>query len=144
MDGIQAAVLRLKLEELDEVIADRVENARFYCEMLGETDIVLPEFHERGEHTYNTFTVQIDQRDALTAFLSEREITTAVYHSPPLHMQPCFEYLSYKEGDFPVAELLADRVISLPVYPGMKKKDLEEVALNIHEFLALQETGTDE
>lgn len=139
LDGIQAAVLKLKLEELDESIADRVENARFYCEMLGETEIVLPEFHERGEHTYNVFTIQLEARDALQAFLAERQIGTEVLYRRPLHLQPCFEYLGYKEGDFPVAELLCDRVLSLPVYPGMKKRDLEEMALNIHEFLALQD-----
>ncbi len=138
LSAIQAAVLKIKLEELDEMIADRVENARFYCEMFAETDLVLPEFHERGEHTYNLFTVQHEKRAELRAFLAERGIGTAVYYDRALHLQPCFEYLGYKEGDFPVAELLCQRVLSLPVFPGMKKKELEEVALNIHEFLALQ------
>ncbi len=141
LDAIQAAVLKIKLEELDETIADRVENARFYCEMLGETEIVLPEFHERGEHTYNIFTTQSEDRDALRDFLSERQIGSAVYYDRPLHLQPCFEYLGYKEGDFPVAELLASRVLALPVYSGMKKKELEEVSLNIHEFLAIKLAG---
>ncbi len=138
LDAIQAVILKIKLEELEEYIADRVENARFYCEMLGETDLLLPEFYDRGEHTYNIFTIQCDHRDELKAFLAERGIGTAIYYDRPLHLQPCMSYLNYKEGDFPVAELLAQRVLCLPVYPGMKKKDLEEVALNIHEFLALK------
>lgn len=144
LDGIQAAVLKIKLEELEENIFDRIENARFYCEMLGETDLMLPEFLERGEHTYNLFTVQYEKRDELRTFLSQRGIGTAVYYDTPLHLQPCFAYLGYKEGDFPVAELLTKRVLSLPVFPGMKKRQLEEVALNIHEFLALQADEGDE
>ena len=138
LDSIQAAVLTIKLEELEEMIADRTENARYYCDMLAESALVLPEFHERGEHTYNLFTVQCEQRDALRKFLADRQIGSAIYYDRPLHLQPCFAYLGYKEGDFPVAELLCARVISLPVYPGMKRKDLEEVSLTIHEFLAMQ------
>lgn len=139
LDSLQAVVLKIKLEELEEMIADRVENARFYNELLGEADLLLPEFYERGEHTYNLFTVQVDNRDGLRAFLTEREIGTAVYYPRPLHLEPCFASLGYKEGDFPVAELLSSRVICLPIYPGLKKKQLEEVAISIHEFLAMQE-----
>lgn len=141
LSGLAAAVLLLKLEELDEMVADRTENARYYTEMLGEAaemGLELPEFYERGEHTYNVFTIQHEKRDALRAYLTEREIGTAIYYDTPLHLQPCFQYLGYKEGDFPVAELLCERVLSLPVYPGIKRKHLEEVALAIHEFLALE------
>jgi dTDP-4-amino-4,6-dideoxygalactose transaminase len=143
LDALQAVILKIKLEELDEYIADRVENARFYCEMLGETDLLLPEFYDRGEHTYNIFTIQCDDRDELKEFLAERGIATAIYYDRALHLQPCFSYLKYKEGDFPVAELLTQRVLCLPVYPGMKKKELEEVSLNIHEFLAIKAAGGD-
>ncbi|MFP4580679.1 MAG: DegT/DnrJ/EryC1/StrS family aminotransferase, partial [Candidatus Sumerlaeia bacterium] len=138
LDSIQAAILKVKLEELEESIADRIENARFYGELLGEADIVLPEFYERGEHTYNCYTIQADDRDGLRQFLSEQEIGTAIYYDRPLHLQPCLEYLGYKEGSFPVAELLASRVLSLPIFPGLKMKDLESVALSIHEYLATQ------
>ena len=138
LDSIQAAILKLKLEELEESIYDRIENARFYDSLLAETDLQLPEFHERGEHTYNIFTIQLDERDALRAFLTEREIGTAIYYDRPLHLQPCFNYLGYKEGDFPVSEMISKRVLSLPVFPGMKKKELEEVAISIHEFLAVR------
>ncbi len=141
LDCLQAAILKLKLEELDEMIADRVENARFYNEMLGEATefgLLLPQFFDRGEHTYNCYTIQHEKRDALRAFLTEREIGTAIYYSTPLHLEPCFQFLGYKEGDFPVAELLCERVLCLPVYPGIKRKELEEIALIIHEFLALE------
>jgi dTDP-4-amino-4,6-dideoxygalactose transaminase len=136
LDSLQAAILRIKLEELEESIADRVENARFYNEMLGEADITLPEFFERGEHTYNLFTIQTEDRDGLRKFLAEREIGSAVYYDRPLHLQPCMAYLGYKEGNFPVAELLTSRVLSLPIYPGIKMKELELVAITIHEWLA--------
>lgn len=140
LDSLQAAVLRIKLEELDEAIADRIENARFYDLLLSDVgDLLLPEFTDRGEHTYNLYTIQYEDRDALRAFLAEREIGTACYYNRPLHLQPCFGYLGYKEGDFPVAELLASRVLQIPVFPGLKKKQLEEVATTIIEFLAAHE-----
>ncbi|HUT24163.1 MAG TPA: DegT/DnrJ/EryC1/StrS family aminotransferase [Sumerlaeia bacterium] len=138
LSSIQAAILRTKLEELNELIADRVENARFYTELLREANIQLPDFYERGEHTYNLFTVQCENRDALRRFLAEREISTGLHYRRPLHLEPCFSYLGYKEGDFPVAELLCERVLQLPVFPGIKKKALEEVAISIHEFQAVR------
>ncbi|MBN1868918.1 DegT/DnrJ/EryC1/StrS family aminotransferase [Candidatus Sumerlaeota bacterium] len=138
LDPLQAAILKIKLDELEESIADRVENARFYDSLLAETDLVLPEFFDRGEHTYNYYTIQAEERDALRNFLTEREIGTAVYYPRPLHLEPSMSYLGYKEGDFPVAELLCSRVLSLPVFPGMKRKEVEEVALSIHEFLAMR------
>lgn len=138
LDAIQAAFLRIRLEEFEETIYDRVENARFYNSLLAETDIQLPEFLERGEHTYDSYTIQIDERDALAKFLAEREIETKVCYSRPLHLEPCFGYLGYKEGDFPVSEMLCKRILSLPIFPGLKKKELEEVAITIHEFLAVR------
>jgi len=134
LSSIQAAILRIKLEELNEMIAERVENARYYTELLREANIQLPDFYERGEHTYNSFTVQCEERDALRQFLAEREISTGLCYRRPLHLEPCFSYLGYKQGDFPVAELLCERVLQLPVFPGMKKKGLEEVATSILEF----------
>ena len=138
LDSLQAAILKIKLEELEELIYDRIENARLYDSLLSETDLQLPEFLERGEHTYNYYCIQLDGRDALRKFLAEREIDTRIYYERPLHLEPCFAYLGYKEGDFPVAEMVCKRVLSIPVFPGLKKKELEEVAITIHEFLAVR------
>jgi len=137
LDSIQAAVLKIKLEDLEESIYDRIENARFYDLLLSESEeIILPDFTDRGQHTYNLYTIQLEARNELRKFLQEREIGSAIYYDTPLHLQPCFQYLGYKEGDFPVAELLASRVLQIPVYPGLKKRQLEEVATTILEFLA--------
>ncbi|HBF33262.1 TPA: transcriptional regulator [Candidatus Sumerlaeota bacterium] len=138
LDSLQAAVLKIKFEELDEAISDRIENARYYNDLLTDSGVTLPEFHERGEHTYNLYSIQYEHRDSLRAFLAQREIGTAVYYDRPLHLQPCFAYLGYKEGDFPVAERVSKRVISLPIYPGLRMKQLEEVAASILEFIELK------
>ena len=140
LNALVAATLRIKLEDLEESIADRIENARYYDQLLSESEaLLLPDFTDRGSHTYNLYTIQHEERDALRALLAEREIGSAVYYDTPLHLQPCFQYLGYKEGDFPVAELLATRVMQIPVFPGLKRKQLEEVATTILEFLATRE-----
>ena len=135
MNAIQAAVLNLKLEELDESNAERIENARFYNRQFSELNAVLPEAPDNNAHVFNTYTIQVAQRDAMEIYLKEKKIGCGIYYPVPLHLQPCFDYLGYKEGDFPKAEQLAKRVISLPVFPGLKRQEINYVAQTVKEFL---------
>ncbi|OPZ01299.1 MAG: dTDP-3-amino-3,6-dideoxy-alpha-D-galactopyranose transaminase [candidate division BRC1 bacterium ADurb.BinA364] len=135
LDSFQGLVLRMKLEELDESNADRIENARLYDRLLDIPSIKRPRFSDDYTHVYCHYTIELDQRDELRAFLSGKGIETKVFYPTPLHLQPCFDYLEYAEGAFPVAENVAQRVLSLPIYPGLKKKEIEEVAAAVREFM---------
>jgi len=135
LSPLQAAYMRLKLPDLDEMLSDRIENARLYDQLFRDSEVVAPEFREDGSHTYNLYTIQVRDRDRLRNFLREKKIGSGVYYSCPLHLQPCFRYLGYHERSFPVAEEVAQRVISLPIYPGLKKREIETVATTVLEFL---------
>jgi dTDP-4-amino-4,6-dideoxygalactose transaminase len=128
LDSIQAAMLNVKLATLDEDNADRIANASFYHNHLNAEHFVLPEFVEDGSHVYSNYSICHPNRDELKTFLAERQIETRVYYHLPLHLMRCFEVLGYREGHFPVAESLARRVLSLPIFPGMTRQELDEVA----------------
>jgi len=137
LDTFQAIVLRRKLEELDESNSDRIENARLYERLLANTPLKRPRFTDDGSHVYSHYVVEHDQRDPLATFLAEKGIEAKPYYPLPHHLQPCFEYLEYAPGSFPVAESVAKRVLSLPVYPGLKKREIEEVSAAIHQFFGV-------
>ncbi len=128
LDSIQAALLNLKLDSLDEDNADRLANASFYHERLSKDVFTLPPFRNDGSHVYNCYTIRHPQRDHLKTFLDERQIQSRIYYALPLHLQPCFESLGYREGHFPVSELASKQVLSIPVFPGMTRQELDEVA----------------
>jgi dTDP-4-amino-4,6-dideoxygalactose transaminase len=127
LDSIQAAMLDIKLESLREDNADRVENARFYENNLTKDFFQLPPFREDGSHVYHQYTIRHPHRDELRTFLAERQIESKVYYPSPLHLQPCFEFLGYRQGHFPQAELAASQVLSIPMFPGLTRQELEEV-----------------
>ena len=128
LDSLQAALLHIKLASLDEDNADRVANASFYENHLSKDIFKLPPFRSDGSHVYTCYTVRHPQREELREFLSERQIETKVYYPVPLHMHPCMEFLGYQEGHFPVSELAAKQVLSVPIYPGLTRRELDEVA----------------
>jgi len=135
LSPLQAAYLRLKLTDVDEMLSDRIENAKLYDQLLHDTEVVTPELRDDGSHTYNLYTVQVRDRDRLRNFLREKEIGSGVYYGRPLHLQPCFANLGYHERAFPVAEDVCQKVLSLPIYPGLKKREIETVAATVLDFL---------
>lgn len=137
LDSLQAVLLMRKLEDLDELNADRVENARLYERLLEDAPLRRPRFADDGSHVYSLYTIEHQQRDQLAAYLAEKGIGSGVFYPVPHHLQPCFDYLEYGPGAFPVAEALAARSLSLPVYPGLKKREIEEVAAAVREFFSV-------
>jgi dTDP-4-amino-4,6-dideoxygalactose transaminase len=138
LDALQAAVLRVKLPFVPEWIGRRRSNALRYRTMfseLGLDQIVgLPEDVPGRGHTYNQFVVRVPHRDELRAHLTERGIGCSVYYPLPLHLQPCFSGLGYREGDFPVAEQASREVLALPVFPELTEAEQSEVVEAIAEF----------
>lgn len=133
LDELQAAVLRVKLPQLDFWNARRREIARIYDE--GLAGLVETPFVEPGsEHIYHQYTVKAERRDELAAFLKERGIGTAIHYPRPLHIQPAFGYLGYKEGDFSVSAELSRKVLSLPMFPELKDDEVQKVISTIREF----------
>ncbi|MBV9772534.1 MAG: DegT/DnrJ/EryC1/StrS family aminotransferase [Gemmatimonadetes bacterium] len=137
LDAMQAAVLAAKLPYLRGWSDARRANARFYDEALaGVEGIVTPPIRPENESIINQYTLRVldGRRDALADHLRERGVGSSVYYPVPLHLQECFAYLGYGEGDFPESERAAREVLSIPVYPELAAEQREHVADTIRAF----------
>lgn len=127
LDPIHAAMLDLRLPSLQEDNEDRLANATFYDGNLNKEIFTLPPLRDDASHVYSCYNIRHPHRNALRSFLAERQIETRANYALPLHVQPCFEFLGYREGHFPLSEQAANSVLSLPVFPGLTRHELDEV-----------------
>ena len=145
LDTIQAAVLNVKLNYLDDWTRRRQENARRYETLFQQSGLVqkgkvrLPAtvYRESGAkhyHIYNQFVLRVEKRDGLMAYLKEKGIGTEIYYPVPFHLQECFRYLGHKEGDFPEAERAAKETVAIPIYPELSSAQQVEVVESIASF----------
>jgi dTDP-4-amino-4,6-dideoxygalactose transaminase len=141
LDALQAAILRAKLPHLDRWTQARRANAERYRALFNEfrlLDVVtLPTCPAHCHHVYNQFTIRVRQRDQLRESLRQRGIPTEVYYPVPLHLQPAFESLGYKQGQFPESEAASQEVLSLPICPHLKEEHQVAVVKGIAEFFDL-------
>jgi dTDP-4-amino-4,6-dideoxygalactose transaminase len=135
LDALQAAVLLAKLPRLQEWSEARRRNARYYDHAFADVaEVQTPVIDERNESIFNQYTIRAARRDALQAHLQQRGIGTSIYYPLPLHLQPCFAYLGYREGAFPESERAAREVLSLPIYPELNTSQLDEVVDAVRSF----------
>ncbi len=140
LDTLQAAVLRVKLKHLNNWHERRRQNAKLYYEIFSTAglaeEIVLPVEKEGNYHIYNQFVIRVKngKRDALKAWLDERQIGNMIYYPTPLHLQACFKHLGYHKGDFPIAERACEEVLALPIHPFTREEEISEVVTTIRTF----------
>ena len=137
LDTLQAAVLNLKLNHLQEYIASRKKAATYYHTALSNLDwLCLPNTSPHSTHTYHQFTVKVKngRREALKQYLAEKGIPSAIYYPVPAHLQPAYAYLNYQKGDFPAAEQLCEEVLSLPMHTELTEEQLEYICHAIKNF----------
>jgi dTDP-4-amino-4,6-dideoxygalactose transaminase len=137
LDNIQGAVLGVKLKYLDEWNEKRNRNAALYDNLFAGSPVKRPKIDSNNVSIYHQYTVAIPERDRLQKFLAENEIGSAVFYPKPLHLQDCFKWLGYTEGDLPVAERLCGEVLSLPVYPELTTEQIEYVAKTVLNFYGI-------
>lgn len=129
LDELQAAFLSVKLKYLEEWTRQRQEIAGWYNEALkGVGDLILPSVAQGATHVYHLYVIRTKKREALQQFLGERGIGTLIHYPLPPHLQEAYEYLGYNKGDFPVAEEIADTCVSLPMWPGLTKNEVEGIS----------------
>ncbi len=139
LDALQAAILDIKLKRLETWNEERRKIADYY-RLLFKTNginefITAPVELDGNYHIYHQYVVRVkSKRDELMEFLNAEGFAVRVYYPLPLHLQPCFSYLGYKKGDFPVSEQLADEVLALPVFPGLKESEQEALVSKMKEF----------
>lgn len=135
LDTMQAAILNVKLKHIDDSIAKRDIVAGWYKEGLkGIEGIRIPEVKGDQKNVYYAFNILAQRRDELANFFKANEIGYSIYYPMPLHLQKCFSYLGYKEGDFPVAEKTCKEIIALPIYPEITLDEVTYVCEKIREF----------
>jgi len=136
LDEIQAAVLRVKLRHLAEWQGTRRSHAAEYTRLLQQVPGIMPPHEPEGlEHVYHQYTIRTEQRDALQRHLAARRVGTTVYYPHPLHLQPLYAHVGHRAGDFPHAERAAQEVLSLPMYPELRKDQIAHVVEAIAEFM---------
>lgn len=127
LDALQAAILAVKLRHLDDWNDRRRQAASRYRELLAGDSVRVPREMSGVRHVYHLFVVRVGDRDAELARLKEAGISAGVHYPIPLHLQPAFAWLGYREGDFPGAEQAAREVISLPIYPEITAEQIDSV-----------------
>jgi dTDP-4-amino-4,6-dideoxygalactose transaminase len=135
LDNLQAALLRVKLNQLDVWNESRRECADWYRGLLSEV-VLTPAVADYAEPVWHLYVIQLADRDELQAYLGERGIGTGIHYPIPIHLQPAYHDLGYRAGDFPIAEHTAGRILSLPMYPELQQTAIEEVAGAVVEFVA--------
>ena len=130
LDTLQAAILNVKLARLDAYNQRRNKAAHYYDKAFeNETLLTLPQRHSRSTHVFHQYTLQVNglSRDALKKFLADRGVSTMIYYPYPIHLQKAYQYLGKKRGDFPVAESLCDKVLSLPMHTELEEEQLKYI-----------------
>ena len=135
MEGFQGAVLRVKLRHLNDWTEGRRRVVRQYNELLADCDVETPKEMPWGRHVYHVYTLRVNDRDNLHAALSEEGIQTGIHYPIPAHLQPAYSDLGYGPGSFPQAEKAAMQVISLPLYPELPSRAIEEVAAEVRKVV---------
>ncbi len=133
MEGLQGGILSVKLKYLDRWNDQRRLAAAEYNAALAGTDIETPIEMPYNRHVYHLYVVQSKTRDRLREQLTEAGIESGLHYPTPLHLQEAYRFLGYKQGDFPVTESLKDRILSLPMYPGIRSEAIARVATELKE-----------
>jgi dTDP-4-amino-4,6-dideoxygalactose transaminase len=128
MDGIQGAILGVKLKHLEAWTEARRSRAAAYRRLLHDLPVRVPTEAPGARHVYHVFAIRVSDRDGLRADLTEAGVQTGVHYPIPVHLQPAYRDLGYSQGDFPISEGAASEVLSLPIFPEMTDAQVEEVA----------------
>src|SRR6266568_1791665 len=139
MDGIQAAILSIKLRHLEEANLLRRERALQYNQAFAGIEGVATPFEaEYARHVYHVYAIRVQERDEVRRYLEEKGIGCGVHYPIPIHLQEACRGLGYKEGAFPIAEDLAEEFLSLPMFPELTEEQTEYVARCVSEAVVVE------
>lgn len=137
LDTIQAGILRAKLKRLDSWNQMRLEAASIYSELLkGLPGVITPGASALVKHVYHCYVLRLKQREKVMKDLSAQGVVTLIHYPIPLHLQPVYRYLGYKVNDFPISEKIAQEIVSLPIYPYIKKAQIKFICQIIKKSLS--------
>lgn len=134
LDELQAGLLRVKLKHIFELEEEREKIAQRYLNEIKNPLIQLPKTRENCSHVWHLFVVRVNNREEFQRYLEENGIGSVIHYPIPPHLSEAYKYLGYKEGDFPITENYAKTVLSLPLYNGMTKEELDYVIDKINKY----------
>ena len=134
MDGMQAAILRVKLPCLDEWTEGRIKIAEQYDNLISNSKITKPYVNSQGKHVYHLYVIRAENRDGLLAYLKRKDIQVAIHYPKALPFLGCYTHFNYKPEDFPVAFKNQTLILSIPMFPEMTSEMINEVANQINSF----------
>lgn len=134
LDEIQAGLLRVKLKYIDELNKEREEIAKRYLTEIKNEEILLPKPMENSSHIYHLFVIRLKNREKFMKYMEGNSVGTMIHYPIPPHLSEAYRYLGYKEGDFPLAEAYSNEVVSIPIYNGMKKEEIDYVIEVINNY----------
>ncbi len=138
MDECQAAFLSVKLHYLEEWTNARISIAAMYNALLsGIPQLDLPVATHASKHVYHIYPVRTKHRNALQMYLEDHGIGTLIHYPVPIHLQSAYTFLEKKKGAFPIAERLAETLLSLPIWPGMQENEIEYISATIKKFYSI-------
>ena len=141
LDEIQAAILRVKLKYLDQWNEVRRRNAQIYMNMLQDLPIVQPFEMEQARHVFHLCVIRTKKRNSLQTFLKEKGINTLIHYPIPIHLQKAYNELGYQRGSLRITEQCSREVLSLPLFPELIDKEMEEVVQQIKRFFEDKKEG---
>lgn len=136
LDGIQAAILNVKMNYIEQWTVARRKNASLYRELLKDTEIILPIEKEDVRHVYHLFVVRVKNRDAVQKQLLERGIQTGIHYPTPIHLTEAYKGLGIQSGTFPISEEYASDLLSLPMFAELTKKQIKEICKALKEIVS--------
>lgn len=132
LDGLQAAILSVKLPHILDWNAKRLNNAKHYNKLLADNEgVTTPEIHPEGKHIFHLYVIRTQDRDKLQAYLKEKGISTGIHYPCPLPLLDAYSYLGYKKEDFPIAGNYKNEILSLPMYPELTSELIEQISKTI-------------
>lgn len=134
LDELQAGLLRVKLSHMQELEDERRVIAERYLSEIKNPFFKLPETNENCSHVWHLFVVYSDYRDVLQDYLKNKGIQTLIHYPIPPHLSEAYAYLNYKRGDFPIAEIFAEKVLSIPLFNGMTEEQIHYIIQAMNEF----------
>jgi dTDP-4-amino-4,6-dideoxygalactose transaminase len=136
LEGIQGAILRVKLRHLEAWTEARRGNAAIYGEALAGSGITLPREMARARHVYHVYAVRVQNRDNVVQAMTAAGVQTGIHYPIPVHLQNAYRDAKYPEGSFPESESVAREVLSLPMFPELTRAQIEEVSAKLRRALA--------
>jgi dTDP-4-amino-4,6-dideoxygalactose transaminase len=127
LEGVQGAMLRVKLRHLDAWTEGRRKNADHYKELLAGSGITIPVEAPYARHVYHVYGIRVPDRDAVQAALQARDIQTGIHYPIPVHLQKAYQEFGFGPGDLPVTEKASAELLSLPMFPELARSQVEEV-----------------